>query len=84
MKYTDSRKEEMWLWFHDNFAASEECNPIMAADRGYQYVCGGPYSAADVLANAFEGKYPTPLIREVADDLEMESMEWIVKEGHPA
>ncbi len=84
MKYADSRKEEMWLWFHDNFAPTEECNPVLSADRGYQYVCGGPYNAADVLNNAFGDKFPTVLIKEVAEDLEMESPEWIVKTAHPA
>ena len=84
MKYTDARKEEMWAWFHDSFAAPEECNPEMSAELGYQYVCGGPYYAADVLGTAFSGKHPPTLIKEVVDDLEMESHEWIVKEGHAA
>lgn len=82
MKYTDSRKEEMWLWFHDNFAPPEECNPAMSAEHGYQYVCGGPYYAADTLKMAFSERMPPLLVKEVADDLEMISHEWIVKEGH--
>lgn len=82
MKYNDSRKEEMWLWFHDNFAPPEECNPSMSAEHGYQYVCGGPYYAAEVLTTAFGGKMHHLLIKEVAEDLELESHEWIVKEGH--
>ncbi len=82
MKYNDSRKEEMWLWFHDNFAPPEECNPSMSAEHGYQYVCGGPYYATEVLTAAFGGKMHHLLIKEVAEDLELESHEWIVKEGH--
>lgn len=84
MKYADTRKEEMWVWFHDSFAPPEECNPSMSAEHGYQYVCGGPYYAAEVLNTAFGEKFPLPLIKEVADDLEMESHEWIVKEAHTA
>ncbi len=82
MKYGDSRKEEMWVWFHENFAAPDECDPAMSAEHGYQYVCGGPYNVDDVLNTAFGEKFPPPLIKEVADDLEAESTEWIVKQGY--
>ncbi len=81
MKYQDAREEKMWTWFHEHFAAPEECNPEMSGEYGYQYVCGGPYYAKEVLKNAFEGNYPETLISEVAADLEKESHEWIVREG---
>ncbi len=82
MKYDDPRKEEMWVWFHENFAPPDECDPSMSAEHGYQYVCGGPYYVEEVLNTAFGEKFPQPLIKEVVNDVEAESHEWIVKQGY--
>ena len=69
MQYEDTRKQEMYDWFHANFMAPEMCDPRMSKEHGYQYICGGPYFADEVVQNAFAEKYPAKLVKEVIKDL---------------
>ena len=82
MKYEDSRKQEMWDWFHDNFILPSECVPRMSEEHGYQYICGGPYFADEILKKGFSDKYPADIIESVITDLEKEGTEWAKKDHY--
>ncbi|MBI3580506.1 MAG: hypothetical protein HY098_00245 [Nitrospinae bacterium] len=76
MKYTDVRKQEIYDWFKEGFVEPEVCDPTGSPESGYQYSCGGPYFAKDIVRAQFSGKYPDDVVNEVIRDLEAESTEW--------
>ncbi|MBI3793112.1 MAG: hypothetical protein HY280_00090 [Nitrospinae bacterium] len=77
MKYTDARKQAMYDWFHENFSEPQFCDPVESESSGYQYVCGGPYFAREIISSQYSAVYPEDVVREVIKDLEDESSEWI-------
>ena len=76
MLRNDVREIEMYNWFHDNFAAPELCDPTIDGSMGYQYRCGGPYFADEIMHKMYDGKYPPELIDDVIKELNEESPEW--------
>jgi len=79
MKYDDSRMQEMHDWFRERFVEPEVCDPQESGASGYQYSCGGPYFAREIIPAEFEGIYPSSLISEVVADIETECPEWALR-----
>ncbi|WP_146201966.1 hypothetical protein [Teichococcus aestuarii] len=64
----------MEQWFRANY---EDPVHHMPVERGeYQYPFGGPYDAANVLHNEYDGIVPDEFIGELASRLEGESPNW--------
>ncbi len=76
MEYDDQRKQEMYDWFHKHFIPPDMCKPRMSKEHGYQYICGGPYFADDVIKEAYGDKHPKDIVAEVIADLDAEEHEW--------
>lgn len=81
MKYEDGRMREMYDWFHERFVEPEVCDPLESGLSGYQYSCGGPYFAKEIIPAQFEGVYPSSLIGEVVADIEAECGEWALRKN---
>lgn len=67
--------ETMNAWFEASYK-----NPAVSMPRDdgeYVFVRGGPYRALDILWNEFQEVVPEPIIRDLADELEVESGEWV-------
>jgi len=76
MKYDDARKQRMYDWFRESFVEPEMCDISESPTSGYQYSCGGPYFAKDIVRAEFSKTYPKEIVDEVVRDLEAESPEW--------
>lgn len=46
--------KDMLDWFHANYEDPAENMPYESAEGGYQWVCGGPYSADEELNEKFD------------------------------
>ncbi len=81
MVYEDSRKQEMYDWFHERFTEPELCEMGGSGASGYQYACGGPYFVRDIIPAEFGGTHPEDIILEVVGDIEFESHEWALRKA---
>ena len=73
MLSSDTQKEVLKTWFHQNFEDPAESTPHDSSEGGYLFTWGGPYDADEVLWDEF-GTYGIPedvineVVREVTED----------------
>lgn len=68
-------------WFLENYKDPAEGVPHDASEGGYQYYAGGPYDAAEELAEQFP-EAPVPDIDEAAEVLLDYSNEWVRRDQY--
>lgn len=68
-------------WFFQHFEDPAESCPYDSSEDGYSYIWGGPYEAVEVLFEEFSASVSEDTIRELADELNLESWEWSAQPG---
>jgi hypothetical protein len=76
MNYSNPGKQEIHDWFCERFVVPEACDPRESPISGYQYSCGGPYFAKDIIRAQFSDSYRKEILDEIVSDLEAVSAEW--------
>ncbi|WP_372733044.1 hypothetical protein [Novosphingobium sp.] len=69
----DGAVEAMVEWFHANFEDPAQETPYESAEGGYQYIWGGPYDAAEELADAFPDA-DDELIARAVDEIQSDGL----------
>jgi hypothetical protein len=79
MNYSDSRKQEMYDWFHQRFMEPEAGNFAEGGLDRHMHFCGEVYCAGEVIHSNFCGIFPDKIIDEVVKDLESECSKWVLR-----
>lgn len=79
----EAKKEQFEImrnWFFERFEDPVENTPYDSKEGGYMYIWGGPYDAYEVLLEEFEDDFPEEIIKEFAEEISDDCVEW---EGIP-
>jgi hypothetical protein len=76
MKDHEAQKREICEWFRERFVETEVCDPRESSVSGYQYSCGGPYFAGEIIRSQFRDSHSADILEEAIKELEAFSLEW--------